>query len=141
MILKPENKVRLLWQFIKFGFIGITNTIVFWCVATGITCILNDMTEKAYVFGNTAAFIVSVMWSFFWNMKYVFKCRDNKPNYFVLMLKFYGGYAFTGIILNNILSWIWIERLCWSYMIAPLLNSIIGLPINFAISKFWVFSN
>jgi putative flippase GtrA len=49
------------------------------------------------------------------------------------------SYGFTGIILNNILSYIWIDMLGISKVVAPLINMIIGVPINFIINKLWAF--
>lgn len=58
----------------------------------------------------------------------------------VMLLKTYAAYALTGILLNNILSWLWIERFDISKYVAPLINLIISVPLNFVINKLWTFS-
>ena len=56
-----------------------------------------------------------------------------------MLLKTYISYAFTGILLTNILSYIWIEMMKMSKYIAPLLNLIVSVPINYILNKNWAF--
>lgn len=50
-------------------------------------------------------FAISVLWSFYWNNKFVFTVGNGqKRNLLKALLKTYILYGFTGIILNNILS-------------------------------------
>ena len=49
------------------------------------------------------------------------------------------AYGFTGIILNNVLSAIWINALGISKYVAPMLNLIFSIPLNFIINKLWAF--
>ena len=58
----------------------------------------------------------------------------------VMLLKTYAAYALTGILLNNLLSCLWIEYFDISKYVAPLINLVISVPLNFAINKFWTFS-
>ena len=55
------------------------------------------------------------------------------------LLKTYLAYGFTGIILNNILSWLWITKFGISKFIAPVINLIVSVPLNFIINKLWAF--
>lgn len=57
----------------------------------------------------------------------------------VRLLKMYLSYGFTGIILNNVLSFLWISVLGISKVIAPLINSAVGVPINYVLNKKWTF--
>ena len=57
------------------------------------------------------------------------------------LLKTYMAYGFTGIILNNILSFIWIDKVGISKFIAPLINLIVSVPLNFIINKLWAFKS
>ena len=93
-----------------------------------------------YVIANLVAFLLSVAWSFFWNSRFVFH-TDSTGRYgkLKMLLKTYAAYTFTGILLNNILSLLWIEKLDVSKYVAPLINLIISVPINFLINKFWAF--
>ncbi|SHJ60238.1 hypothetical protein SAMN02745725_02895 [Pseudobutyrivibrio xylanivorans DSM 14809] len=53
-------------------------------------------------------------------------------------MKTYILYAFTGLIVNNVLSTFWIYVLGISKYITPLLNVPITMPINFVIQKMGV---
>jgi len=57
-----------------------------------------------------------------------------------MLLKTYAAHTLTGILLNNLLFWFWIEQLGISRYIAPLVNLSISVPLNFVINKFWMFS-
>ena len=55
------------------------------------------------------------------------------------MFKTYCAYALTGLILNNVLLYLWISVLGINKMIAPIINLIINIPINFFMNKLWAF--
>ena len=133
---------RTFIQFIKFGIVGVSNTLVSYLL--NLLCLLVlDKYDVAYdyVIANTVAFLLSVLWSFYWSERFVFTehTEDYKSNKFVRLLKMYLSYGFTGIILNNVLSFLWISVLSISKVIAPLINSAIGVPINYVINKKWTF--
>ncbi len=89
-----------------------------------------------FIVGNMVAFILSVLWSFYWNNRFVFTVQEGQHrSIWRSLLKTYVAYGFTGIILNNILSWLWINVLDISKFIAPLINLIISVPVNFIINK------
>lgn len=129
-------------QFIKFGIVGVSNTLVSYLINLWCLFVLDkyDVTYD-YVIANTVAFILSVLWSFYWNERFVFtkQNEDYKSNKIVRLLKMYLSYGFTGIILNNVLSYVWISVLGISKVIAPLINSAIGVPINYVLNKKWTF--
>ncbi|MBF1260356.1 MAG: GtrA family protein, partial [Lachnoanaerobaculum sp.] len=57
------------------------------------------------------------------------------------LIKTYLSYAFTGLVLNNVFSYILVDILNVSKLIAPLINMILGMPINFLINKLWAFNS
>lgn len=133
---------RTFIQFIKFGIVGVSNTLVSYLL--NLLClVVLDKYDVAYdyVIANTVAFVLSVLWSFYWNEKFVFTENHDeyKSNKLVRLLKMYLSYGFTGIILNNVLSYLWISVLGISKVIAPLINSAIGVPINYVLNKKWTF--
>lgn len=133
---------RNLVQFIKFGIVGVSNTLVSYLLNLLCLFVLDKYHVVCdYVIANMVAFVLSVLWSFYWNERFVFtkQNEDYKSNKFVRLLKMYLSYGFTGIILNNILSFVWISVLGISKVIAPLINSAIGVPINYVINKKWTF--
>ena len=92
-------------QFVKFGIVGLTNTLISYLLNVGTLKLLEEYNLAwDYVVGNLVAFILSVLWSFYWNNKYVFsKKSGEKRNIGHTLLKTYISYGFTGIILTNIL--------------------------------------
>ena len=133
---------RNLVQFIKFGIVGVSNTLVSYLL--NLLCLfVLDKYDVAYdyVIANTVAFVLSVLWSFYWNERFVFTEKQDsyQSNRLVRLLKMYLSYGFTGIILNNVLSFLWISVLGISKVIAPLINSAVGVPINYVINKKWTF--
>lgn len=127
------------YELFKFGVVGVSNTIVYWIVSTVVTKIFYDVFKKSYFLGNTVAFSVSVVWSFVWNKKFVFHDTSQGVDMWSSLFRTYITYSFTGIIIYNLLSWIWIDLIGFSYVVAPILNSIIGFPMNYLISKKWAF--
>ena len=128
-------------QFIRFGLVGISNTLVNYVIYAG--CIFGF--EKAgifrtydYIAAQTIAFLVSVLWAFLWNRKMVFTDREELP-FWKTLLKTYISYAFTGLFLSNVLLTMWINLFHISKMAAPLLNLIVTVPLNFILNKFWAF--
>ena len=133
---------RNLVQFIKFGIVGVSNTLVSYLLNLLCLFVLDKYhVAYDYVIANTVAFVLSVLWSFYWNERFVFtkQNEDYKSNKFVRLLKMYLSYGFTGIILNNVLSFLWISVLDISKLIAPLINSAVGVPINYVLNKKWTF--
>ena len=89
---------------------------------------------------NTIAFIISVLVSFLLNSRFVFTLEEGQSrNFWKALMKSYLSYGFTGIILNNLLAYLWVNVLGISKFIAPLISLIIAIPINFIMNKLWAF--
>lgn len=143
-IIHKENQEKLvtsLTQFVKFGLIGATNTVLSYVINILVLKFLQPyQLSWDYVAGNVIAFIISVAWSFYWNNKYVFTQEEGqKRNIWKALLRTYLAYGFTGIILTNLLSYVWIDLLGISKYVAPLINLVISIPLNFVINKLWAF--
>ena len=140
---KKQTKMELLIQFIKFGIVGVTNTVVSYVINVATLFLLGHahiFQRWDYIIANTVAFILSVLWSFYWNNKLVFNMEGTSwKELLQALIKMYLSYAFTGIILSNVLSYLWIDLLHISKYIAPLIISIIAVPINFLLNNFWAF--
>ena len=140
---KKQTKMELLIQFIKFGIVGVTNTVVSYVINVATLFLLGHahiFQRWDYIIANTVAFILSVLWSFYWNNKYVFKLNEGEQrSIWKALLKTYVSYGFTGIILNNILLVLWVRVIGINKMLAPIINLIINIPINFFMNKLWAF--
>lgn len=146
-------------QFIKFGLVGVSNTVVNQVVY--MVCIALGM---HYLAANLTAFALSVLHAFALQTRFVFKEDEQaeKRVWWKVLLKTYAAYAFTGLLLNNLLLILWIDIVeiqrftppltklvnGWGIDIsnadlakdiAPLINSAVNVPINFFMNKFWAY--
>ena len=138
----PQEKYGVLIQFVKFGIVGLSNTIVSYVIyVVSLLAFQNAglMPKIDYLAAQFIGFVLSVLWSFFWNNKFVFQDNEGKRNLWQALLKTYMSYAFTGLFLNSILSLLWVEVFLWSKMIAPIINLLVSVPLNFLLNKFWAF--
>ena len=128
---------KVLFQFIKFGIVGLSNTIISYVVY-----IVLVYAGLHYLIASIVAFIISVLNAFYWNNKYVFKKNvDHTRNVFHAFIKTYISYAFTGLIVHNLLLFIFIEFFFISKFIVPLLGLVITVPLNFILNRYWAFKS
>lgn len=130
-------------QFVKFGIVGLSNTVISYMVYV-IALLLfqkaNILPMVDYLVAQFIGFVLSVLWSFYWNRKYVFKSDDDSSMpWFVALFKTYVSYAFTGIFLSTLLSYIWVQCVGIPKIIAPIINLLVSVPLNFVLNKFWAF--
>ena len=115
-------------QFVKFGLVGLSNTIIsyiIYLIVFSLMQTLNLFSDFDYLIAQVISYMLSILWSFYLNNKYVFKQQENhKRNIIRALLK---TYIF------------WVEILQLSKVIAPCINLLISIPINFIINKFWAF--
>lgn len=122
-------------QFIKFGIVGISNTLISYVVYVVLVEV-----HLNYLLASIAGFIASVLNSYYWNNKYVFKKQENEQRtWWKTLIKTFVSYAGTGLILSNILLVIWVEWIKIPDIVAPLINLLITVPLNFIINKFWAY--
>lgn len=136
-----NETIKKIIQFVKFGIVGFSNNIIFYIVNIAVLFALKrfEITWD-FVVGNTAGFLISVLWSFYWNNKYVFKKKEGeKRSTAKTLLKTYISYGFSGIVLNNLLGWIWISVFGISKYIAPIISLFLTVPVNFTLNKLWAF--
>ena len=130
-------------QFIKFGIVGVSNTVISYVLyVVSLTAFHRFALFSGvdYIIASVIAFILSVLWSFYWNNKMVFQLKDGqKRSVWKALIKTYISYSFTGLFLNNILLILWVRIFHISELIAPIINLLISVPINFLINKFWAF--
>jgi putative flippase GtrA len=130
-------------QFIKFGIVGLSNTLIGYLIyAISLkTLRFFGLFPNADIFiAQLVMFILSVAWSFYWNNKMVFRLEDGeKRNVFLALIKTYVSYAFTSLFLAEVLLHLWVNILGVNEFIAPIINLLITVPLNFIIQKLWAF--
>lgn len=130
-------------QFARFCVVGLSNAFVSYTInITTLFALKPCGFEYDYVVANCVAFLLSVLWSFYWNSNYVFAAQKGEQRSKIkTLLKMYASYAVSGVILNNLLGTFWIKIVGISKFISPLLNIPITVGINFAMNKYWTFNH
>ena len=136
-----DKKRQTFKEFLQFGLVGVSNTIISYLLYVVTLLLVSKSGVKFdYIIANIVSWLLSVLWSFYWNNKFVFKKEEGeKSNIWAALFKTYVSYGFTGLILNNILSVLWVSVLHISKMLAPIINLVISIPINFFMNKLWAF--
>lgn len=124
-------------QFIKFGLVGVSNTLVAWACYYFFLWVNEDL----YIVGSVVGGIVSIANAFYWNDKYVFKSNNNDWKSKLKRLgRTYISYSGTSV-LGVLLLWAEVSFFGISKILAPPINLLITVPLNFLINKYWTFSN
>lgn len=155
-----NKKLAALWQFIKFGMVGAFNTVLNYLIYNFCYYVFHSGVHIA----NAVGFIISVLSAFLLQSKFVFRQDENaeKRVWWKVLIKTYISYSFTGLLLTELLLLLWINVIdlgqylggvCeWlsgfgisfapqdlAASLAPLLNMVITIPLNFVINKFWAY--
>lgn len=126
-----SNLMSTIKQFIKFGLVGVSNTFI----SIG-TYYLLYFFEVNYLIANTVGFIVSVLNSYYWNNKYVFK--KTQEGHLKPLIKTFLSYGST-FLLSTVLLFVMVQYFGISEVIAPIITLVITIPLNFFMNKFWAF--
>ena len=124
-----------LWQFIKFGIVGLSNTIISLgvyelCLYLGVHYLLAD----------PIGLVISVINAYYWNNRVVFGDGHKKPfaQHVRMYLKSLAAYGGT-FVINLLLLVLWVEVVGIPEWLAPFLNLAITIPVNFLVNKYWTF--
>lgn len=122
----------LVWQFIKFGIVGFSNTLI----SLAVYYILVFLGWN-YLLANTMGFLISVCNAFFWNYRYVFKDKTETsiPKSFSKVFITYG----ISYLVSTFLIWLMVDILHISEWLAPLIRLVVTVPLNFVLNKLWAF--
>ena len=129
-------------QFVKFAIVGFSNVIVSYGVYLAfffLFQIAGVLPDSDYLVAQLIGYILSIFWSFYWNRKYVFAEGQNVVPWYQALMKSFIAYSFTGVFLNSVLSFLWVEIVGLSKVVAPVINLLINVPVNFVMNKFWAF--
>lgn len=137
-LLNAKNKdefILLFKQFVKFGLVGVSNT----AVSMLVYYIVLFIDPQLYMLGSILGTIISIANAFYWNDKFVFVGnRQDWRSKLKRLGKTYISYGGTSI-LSNVLLWIEVTFFSVSRAIAPIVNLIVTIPLNFVINKLWTF--
>jgi len=124
-----------LWQFIKFGIVGVSNTLI--SLAVYEVCIHLGL---HYLLANAIGLVISVINAYYWNNRCVFGDGQKKTfaQHLLTYLKSLTAYGGT-FVLDSLLLALWVEVIKIPAELAPILNLLITIPLNFLINKYWTF--
>ncbi|MGA2667103.1 MAG: GtrA family protein [Patescibacteria group bacterium] len=125
-------KRRGVRQFVKFGVVGVSSTVIDW----GIYLLLTRFTLIFYLIAKVVSFAVSVINSYIWNRRWTFRSYD--PNKLHQFSKFM-VVALVGLGLNTLIMYLVVSWFHWRDIIGLALATLIVLFWNFLINKFWTF--
>lgn len=144
-------------QFIKFGLVGVSNTLI----SEGVYTILIFF-KMHYIPASFIGFSLSVINAFYWNQKYVFVDEGKHKWQWRIFMKTYLAYL-GSYLLSVVLLILWIDivhiadwltgvetwtfargyyRLDKEFMgqaLAAFLNLLLTVPLNFLANKYWAF--
>jgi putative flippase GtrA len=126
------NIKKTMHQFIGFGIVGVLNTFI--CLS--IYYLFIYLNSDLYMIGYTIGMIISILNAYYWNNKFVFKKTEKghiKP-----LIKTFISYIGT-FLLGMLFLFIMVHLLGISKVIAPIINLMITIPLNFLLNKFWTF--
>jgi len=156
---KSGYPMKNIKQFLKFGLVGLSNTLISEGVYAAIVCL-----KGHYLLASTTGFVLSVFNAYFWNNRYVFKEDENleKRVWWKVLIKTFLAYLW-GFLANLVLLVVWIDVLHIADYMGPLagllggwgihfldeqmlgslaaegINLVLVLPMNYLINKFWAF--
>mgnify|MGYP000345687785 CR=1 FL=1 len=121
-------------QFIKFGLVGICNTIVSTIIM--YICLYFNL---HYIPANALGFFAGTVNSYILNSHFVFHTSSAQPTQQLKScVKTFISYGMAFLLSSGLLI-IWIDIFQISKYTAPLINICITTPLNFLFNKFWAF--
>ena len=150
-----SSKLAPLVQFVKFGLVGISNTVISYVVdMLFFYWLLGPLWQEGSlrVFGNelpaqdartvlckTLGFIAGVLNSYLLNSRYVFQSKaEKRPHPFRSFLKLAASSLLTSLVLSSFLT-LRLQALGLPNYLATLCALAVTIPLNFLFSKFWAF--
>lgn len=146
-------------QFLKFGLVGLSNTLISEAVYAVVVCL-----KGHYLLASATGFVLSIFNAYYWNNRYVFKEDETleKRVWWRVLLKTFVAYLW-GFLANLALLALWIDvlhiadylgpaaNLCrqWNIrfldaevlgnLFAEGINLILVLPMNYLVNKLWAY--
>lgn len=118
-------------RFIKFCIVGCSNTVISLIVYFGaLSCGVN------YIVATITGYVLSSAWGYVVNKLWVFKPKRNII--WKSVVKYYITYG-VALGINVVGMYCFVDIACISEKIAPFIILCITIPLNFCMSKFWIY--
>lgn len=122
---------RLITQFIQFGAVGALNTVLTYIIYLILYQHISPTLAMAVGYGLTSLLGLVL------NKQWVFKQSGGEMSW--MTFKYYATYG-TTFLLSLILTSTWVDVLHFPAAWAPLFSLAVTVPVNFLLSKYWVFT-
>jgi putative flippase GtrA len=127
------NHNKSLFQFIKFGIVGVSNTLL----TAGVIWILMKVFHCSDYVSNFIGYIIGLTNSFIWNRKWTF---ESKTKVSVTVFKFIVTFAISyAVQLGNLYALLHLTHIDPYY--CQLLSIVVYTLINFILNKYYTFKN
>lgn len=120
----------MLKQFLKFGVIGVINTVI-----TVITYQLLIYSGINHFVANTAGYLLGTINSYFFNNYWVFQAKDKSKEVFSKFIMV----NFVTLCISNLLLFIFVDKLHYRKDLVQIFVIPITMVFNFILNKFWTF--
>lgn len=98
--------------------------------------IFNDVLQVHYMISNVIAWILSVLFAYITNRKYVFE--SNSDSIITEFTKFVGSRVSTGI-LDMVMMWLFVDLLQGGSMLSKIISNAFVIISNYVLSRLFVF--
>ncbi len=116
----------------RFGAIGVLNT----ALSLGIFYAITWVWPQAYLLANAVAWVLTVFLSYVLNRHFVFSA-DRQP-FLRGVAKCYLSYC-AGLAISSLLLLLWVEGIGLSKTVAPLVNAVLMVPVNYLFARLFTF--
>ena len=119
--------LRLVWQFIRFSFVGGT------CFAIdyGLMVLLTEVCDIRYIYSSALSFVIATIINYFLSVRFVFDHQDHGHKDLSVFIVL----GAIGLGLNQVMMFVLVDQFTIHYMIAKLIAGIMVSFYNFASRK------
>ena len=122
------NKKEII-NYLIFGILTtVVNIVVYW--------LLNTCLNVNYLISNAIAWIMSVLFAYITNRKYVFESKNTSM--MNELMKFISARLSTGI-MDMILMWLLVDILAFNSMVSKIVVNVLVVVLNYILSKVFIF--
>lgn len=123
---------NLIKQIIKFGIIG----AIAFLIDYSLLYICTEFFGIYYLTSSIISFTISVIFNYIASVKWVFEVdnEQNKTYQFILFIIM----SIIGLIINQVIMWLTVEKLMIYYMISKLIATFIVMVWNFVTRKIFL---
>ena len=126
-----ENKVGEFINIVKFSIVGVSNTVL-----NFVIFILLDNLGINYMVASITAYSLSIINSYFWNSRLVFKCENKNKKSVVIKFIILN---LIGLSINTLLMGVLVGVLQIKKIVAMFIVTLLVMCMNYVLNKIWVF--